>query len=262
MRRLSYTIERMIGECERLSDTDVGWYLQLQAAYLYHANKDEALQKQLKAHELNYYVLKPPSGVNYRRRQAMDSSQAYAVLEWAQRFTEQNALVIETQTVIENLAFGVSANDFEQALDKLACILGFWSERSEKKSTGGPDVLWQLTNGQFLIFEAKDCVDPGRSHINKKEAGQIGHSVNWFREQYSGEPFLPVLIHPSLALANDAVLPNGCKIMRSEDFQAILKSVSEFVGTLASKPSNQWRPSEIEAQIRANGLRTLDLLER
>ena len=256
------TIGSMIDESEDLSDTDVGWYLQLQAAYLYHADKDEALQKQLKAHELNYNVLKPPSGVNYRRRQAMDTNQAHAVLEWARSFTEQNALVIETQTVTHDLAFGVRPNDFEQALDQLARILGFWSERSEKKITGGPDVLWQMTNGHYLIFEAKDCVDVGRSLIHKKEAAQIGHSVNWFKEHYSGEPCSPVLIHPSLVLANDAVLPHGCNVMQSDDLQGILKSVSEFVATLASKPSNQWRPSDIEVQIRANGLRPSDLLER
>ena len=255
-------VRRLINDVENLSETDVAWYLQLEASYLYPVDKADALQKQLKAHELNHNVSRPPSGIQYRRMLAKNTTQAFSILQWMARFTDPNGMVADCQSIVQALNFGVRYDEFEKSLHELAGVIGFQSEQAEKKGTGGPDVLWRLTNGRYLIFEAKDEVYPARAQIYKKEAEQIGHSVTWFKEKYANEGFVPVLIHPSIALARDAVLPEGCKIMRSADLQAILDSVSGFVGTLAGKPANQWRPDEVEGLLRAHQLRPADLVER
>ena len=93
-------IAELIHENKDLTDVDKGWYLQLQAEYLHQSNKVSALEKQLKAHELNLALLKPPEGLNYRKLQAKQTGQAYAVLDWIQQSTEPNALISRANSML------------------------------------------------------------------------------------------------------------------------------------------------------------------
>ena len=89
--RAAQEIGSLINANEGLSDIDVGWYLQLQAEYLHHVDQATALEKQLKAHDLNRNLLKPPAGVNYPKQ----TEQASAILDWVKRSNEPNALISE-----------------------------------------------------------------------------------------------------------------------------------------------------------------------
>ena len=149
-------IARTIDRVNSLSDADKGWYLQLEASYLNHIDKPESQLKQLKAHELNRNVLKPLEGTRYRRIQAKNSNQASAVLAWMKTYNDPNALVAAADTILSDLCFGISFDIFEDALTELAHILGMTGQRVDKEGSGGPDVLWRMTNGHYVIFEAKN----------------------------------------------------------------------------------------------------------
>jgi hypothetical protein len=246
----------------QLPDIDVGWYLQLEAEYLYHVDQTAALEKQLKAHDINRNLLKAPQGVNYRKIQAKQSDQAYAVLDWVKQSTEQNALVFRANGILDDLTFGVSHEAFERALDELAAIIGFASQRPDSEIQRGPDVLWRMTNGHHLIFESKNETDLERQEIYKKEAEQLGHHITWFKQEYPGEVYTPLLIHPSTTLANDAYLEDGAIVMQQLDLQNIAVSVRQFVAVLASKPTDQWTPTEVAAHLHTYRLRPADLLNR
>ena len=243
-----------------LSDIDIGWYLQLQAEYLYHADQNAALEKQIKAHDLNRNLLKPPRGVNYRKIQARQSDQANEVLNWAKQSTEQNALVSRANVILESLAFGVSHETFEQALHNLAGVMGFASQRPDHDVHRGPDVLWRMPNSHYLIFECKNEVYVNRQEIHKNEAEQLGHHITWFKQEYPGELYTPILIHPTTVLAKDAYLEGGTTIMQSSDIQNIVESVRKFVGVLASKPAHHWTTIELSRYLETYRLRPVDLL--
>ena len=245
-----------------LSDIDVGWYLQLQAEYLYHSDQASALEKQLKAHDLNRNLLKTPQGVNYRKIQAKQSDQANEVLNWVKQSTDQNALVSRANVILESLAFGVSHEVFEQALHDLAKVIGFAPQRPDHDVGRGPDVLWRMPNSHYLIFESKNEADVGRQEIYKKEAEQLGHHITWFKHEYPGESYTPILIHPATVLANDAYLEDGTIIMQSSDIQNIAESVRQFAGVLASKPTDQWTSIELSTQLQTYRLRPADLFNR
>jgi hypothetical protein len=216
------------------------------------------LEKQLKAHDLNPVLLKPPEGVGYRKIQARQTEQANTVVEWIGSFIEPNALVAESNRILDSLAFGVPHNVFEQAFADLAVILGFQSQRPEMETGRGPDILWRMPTGGYLIIEAKNQIEVGRQRIYKQEAEQLGHSVIWFTQTYMGEQYTPVLIHPSSVLADDAFVPNGTKVIQNDTLQKIVERVRNFVSALAAKPTSQWTPTEVAAQIAAHALRPVD----
>lgn len=256
---------QVIGELmtsNQLTDIDQGWYLQLEAEYLYHADQTAALEKQLKAHDLNRNLLRPPHGVRYRKIQAKHSSQVYAVLDWLRRSTEPNALVSRANLILDDLAFGIAHDTFEKALDELAGMIGFASQRPDHDVHRGPDVLWRMSNAHHLIFESKNEIDLNRQKIYKKEAEQLGHHITWFKQEYPGEGYTPILVHPSTVLEGDAYLEDGTLIMESENLQSIAESVKLFVVALASKPPESWAPNEISAHLQTYRLRPDDLLNR
>ena len=256
------TIGGMISENNSLSDSDSGWYLQLQAEYLYHVDQTTALEKQLKAQELNRDLLKPPAGINYHKIQSKKTEQAYSILEWIRKSNESNALVVRSNMVFEDLSFGVSYDRFEEALKDLADIIGFQAQRPDKETGRGPDVLWRMTDGQYLIIEAKNQIDLERQNIFKKEADQLGHHVTWFEQEYPGELCTPILIHPSARLAYNAYLPTNAKVIRKGDLQQIVQSVTKFVAALASRPPGRWTVSDIATQLQTYQLRPTDFLNQ
>jgi hypothetical protein len=76
-----------------------------------------------------------------------------------------------------------SANQFEQALERLGSMLGFSTERPEKIHGIGPDVLWLLNENCGLVIEAKSRKFP-KNPLNKDNFGQLLTSVQWFKKEY------------------------------------------------------------------------------
>ena len=258
--RAAQEIGSLINANEGLSDMDVGWYLQLQAEYLHHVDQTTALEKQLKAHDLNRNLLKPPTGVNYRKIQAKQTEQASVILDWVKRSNEQNALVSRANEVLDSLTFGVPHDLFEDSLSKLANIVGFQSQRPEAEANRGPDVLWWMTNDHYLIIEAKQEVNLNRDKIYKSEAEQLGHSVTWFEYTYPGKLHTALLLHPTANLADDAYLPEDSRVVQVQHLEELVKSVREFITALASRPASQWSVSEISSRLETYKLRPSDFL--
>ena len=260
--RAAQEIGNLIKAKEGMADIDVGWYLQLEAEYLHHVDQATALEKQLKAHDLNSNLLKPPTGINYRKVQAKQTDQARAILDWVKRSNEPNALVSRANEVLDSLTFGFPHDLFEDALSKLARIVGFEPQRPEAETNQGPDVLWWMTNDHYLIIEAKQEVNLDRDKIYKAEAEQLGHSVTWFNHNYPGKSHTALLVHPTANLAYNAYLPEGCRVVQPQHLQGLVKSVRDFVTALASKSASQWSVSEISSRLETYKLRPTDFLNQ
>lgn len=257
----SAEISRIVNE--KLSpEADFGWYLQVAAGYHYHLDRVEALDKQIKAYDLNDHLLKPLEGVTYRKVQAKNTSQSREVLNWVQAFTEPNSLRLKAEGVFENLTFGIGSNDFEQALSELAQIMGFQAQRPDEKQGYGPDVLWRMTDGHYLVIEVKNQVELGRSAIYKREAAQLGQHGEWFKREYPNLPYTPVLIHPSATLERGVYLAEGTKVVQADDLNRIVEAVRGFVKALTSKPTNSWSQSDIQRLLTEYGLLPMDFLNK
>ena len=90
----------------------------------------------------------------------------------------------------------------------------------------------------------------------------MGHHVTWFEQEYPGEVYTPILVHPSAALAYEAYLPEKSRVVQQDDLNKIVESVRSFVTALASKPPNQWTVPEVAALLQTYGLRPTELLSQ
>lgn len=183
---------------DKLEKEDKGWYLQLSAFYLYKNDKQASLLKQIKAHEFNTNVSKTIDGIKYRKIDKNMGVQANIVFRNVSEFSEANTVVIYLNGLIDKLKFGIDSNTFEEGFKELGKFIGYNSQRPEKDFRNGlPDVLWQMTNNEYLVIEAKNEVKEDRKLIYKSEAEQITNSYNWFLSEYKGKKGYPILIHPS-----------------------------------------------------------------
>ena len=242
-------LAELVNDDGSLVKDDQGWYMQLQAGYVFHVDRTGSFEKQLKAHELNTSLLKPPAGVRYRRLVERQTQQAANVREWIRGFARPNALVAEASRILDGLMFGLDHNDFEQSFEELATLLGFDGQRPEREYGKGSDVLWRMSDNHYVVIEAKNQVNLNRERIYKADAEQIANSALWFAQEYQGAPFTPMLIHPATTLAGDAFAPQGCKVMQPVLLQMLVARTRTLVASLSSKQADQWSVEEVAAQI-------------
>ena len=59
-------------------------------------------------------------------------------------------------------------------------------KRPDKEWKAGPDNLWALRDGEYLLVECKSEVQPDRKEIVKDETGQMNNACAWFAKHYNG----------------------------------------------------------------------------
>lgn len=223
---------------ERIDNVDIGWYLQLAAFYLYKFDRIRAMEMQLKAHRSNTLLPRPPEGVDYRKIQIELGRQPNKIVEWIKKHTEANALIVSANYTLDKLSFGIPFETFEEEFAKLAKIIGFESQRPEKEYGKGPDVLWQLSDGTYLIISAKN--EGTSTSISKKYADNLSGSLNWFNEEYSSADGIPVIIHPSNKLAFGAYCVEGAMALKPKGLRTLVSNIRSLTVALASKSPDSW----------------------
>jgi replicative superfamily II helicase len=234
---------------------DAGWYLQTGAMLMQTADPAEAQQMQKRAHEYNSALLKPMAGVRYRRVALKAGIQAERVLAWAKEHAEPNAIIVTIADILSRLAFGVEADQFEQAWSELGEALGFEAQRPEKDFGKGPDELWALPGNVYLLAEARNDVKVGRTEIHQSETEQLSNSVNWFRAEYGDEPTLiPILLHPIGILARTAYPPDGSLVIDRESMNKLHDAMTRFAAALAGRAVDSWSAAQIGQLLEDHGL--------
>ena len=190
---------------------------------------------QKRAYELNSHLFVPPEGIQYHRMARVTDSQALRALKHLKSFDNQNDYILELNSVCDRLAFGVEAELFEQALEDVAKIIGIASSRPEKNIGKGPDCLWLNDSEKFLIIEAKSQVDLGRREIYKSESEQLIHSCEWFKQEYERKSGRPVMFHPAISLAREAVFPVEGRVVTPDALRKFVSGVRAFgTGVIAN----------------------------
>jgi len=138
-------------------------------------------------------------------------------------------LRLASEEILSHLSFGVKADTFENAFDQLANILGFVGQRPEKEWKEGPDNLWGLRDGEFLLVECKDEVDLNRGEINEREAEQMNRSCAWFDKHYPGAKVKNVMIIPPRTLSRKTSFTHPVDIIREKGLNKLVRNVRSFI---------------------------------
>jgi hypothetical protein len=253
-------VQRMLDSDPSLDPTDRGWYFQFAAQLLHTIDPTEAQILQQKGHSLNHHLFRPIGGVQYTKLQAPVTSQAEQVLRWVTGFDDPNAIPVAVASALSDIAFGVKASTFEAAWNNLGNMIGFQSQRPEQETGRGPDLLWALSDGVFLVQEAKNDVLLSRPNISKSEVGQLSTSMQWFAKEYPEATGVPVLIHPTSICAPDAYPPNGAKVVTPAGLASFKARLTDLAAGIARKNPDAWTSEGITYLLKAHRLTGGDLV--
>ena len=254
-------LQTLINEASIESDDDKGWYLQEMARYGWRTNRDESERLQIAAHRKNRMLLKPPSGVTIARLEIISHGRTERIIEWIRNYENYPELNANITDILSSLVFGMKADKFENALNKLSRALGFVGERPDKEWKEGPDNLWALDDTHYLLWECKNEVDITRSEINRRETEQMNRSNAWFDRHYHGYNVKRLIIHPSHQVQSAAAFTHDdVEIMREAELRQFVKSIREFFKSFESMNFRDLSIRQIHQLIIIHKLSIPDLL--
>ena len=230
--------EKAMGQLQDLVDqqkiegAERGWYLQEMARYAHAFDKDRSNELQIAAHQMNRHLLKPEYGMVFEPISAKGQKRVERIMAWVKDFASAEELIIEVDAITTNLRFGVVADDFEAAVDRLGRALGFAANRPDKELREGPDNLWALRDGLYWLIECKNQVDANRKEINKHETGQMNNSCAWFKQRYPGAKNSNLMIIWTKVVGPAAGFNQDVRIMRAKKLESLAKNVKGFFGEL------------------------------
>jgi replicative superfamily II helicase len=247
------TIQSLIDN-EITDNEDLGWYLQEMARHLFSYNKLESNKLQIEAHRKNPFLLKPRDGMQIDRITVVSQKRVGRILEWLKQFADSGEIMLRINDILSRLAFGARAERFESALNEIGEALGFECQRPDKQWGQGPDNLWGLRDGEYLLFECKSEVDIRRVEINKKESGQMNNSCAWFKRVYPGTKVTSIMIIPTPRLCAGGGFNDRVEIMRTKELSRFVESVRNFFDEIRSFDIHDLSEAKVQELLDSNGV--------
>ena len=230
--------------CEKLQEyidkycsdeLEKGWYLQQLARFYYKTNRIMSNDMQKAAFKNNNQLLKPKSGIAYKKVSYINQNRLAKVRDFLVQFQNYGELQLATNEILDNLSFGINSNKFESSLQKVGEMLGFISQRPDKDIRKGPDNLWCGVENHYFIFECKNEVSDNREEINKHEAGQMNSHCAWFKSEYGDNVSVSrFLIIPTKNLSYQADFEHDVKIIRKGKLRDLKQNIKHFIDNLHS----------------------------
>jgi hypothetical protein len=141
------------------------------------------------------------------------------------------------QELVEALRYEPDTSDtFEGAIKDVGAILGINTQRPEKDfREKGPDNLWALRGGRFLVIECKNGA-VSEQGISRADLGQLALSMEWFRGRYGDDAEgVPVMIHPLARLAPDAHPVLGMRVIDRTKLNELKAALQGLVRELCAE---------------------------
>lgn len=212
------------------SDAEKGWYLQDVARHLYRSSKVKADEIQASAHKRNHFLLRPKSRASAKIQLPFAQRRIERVVAWLKSHPDPKELLVDIEALLADLRFGVDADTFEAAIQRLGEALGFACERPDKEWKEGPDNLWRIRDNKCLVIECKSEVKLERAEIEKRETEQMNRSAAWHAKHYPGVEAEHVLIIPPKRLASAAALSQHTSVLQKKGLDRLTKNVRAFAG--------------------------------
>ena len=220
-------LQDIVNSCDDLAEK--GWYMQILAKFKYFVSKSESNQIQIAAFKNNNELLKPTTGITYKKIEyPTDDTRIQRMINAVKKYKTYENLNLFVSEQLGNFTFGVEAEKFEKVIHELGLLLGFVCQRPDKEIRMGPDNLWCLGQNQYIMFECKSQVADGRTAISKHEAGQMEEHCAWFEKEYDGMSAMNVMIIPTSMLAEDAFFSHSVMIMRKKGLAELKRGISAF----------------------------------
>lgn len=225
------------------------WLLARKAAFQHAIDADAAQKTLVVAHSMEPGVIKPMHGTTYKQLTPATGQQASALIANHQkRFMDSTSMKLYADELCSDLQFCPDTSDrFEAAVNDLGWFLGISGQRPEKEYKEGPDNLWAMPNGSFLVIECKNGVT-AESGISKKDAGQLGQSIDWFRGRYPASSAVPVMIHPERVLGQGASLVMGMRVIDMSGLDKLRNNLRAFAKQLVD-PDVSANASEVAKRL-------------
>jgi len=235
-------------------DQTRGFLKQQLATYINFVDTTKAQETQLSALGLNYRLLKPLAGVNYKKLNGPASTQSTAAVAFMKRFLEGNDLVIWTNGVLDELRWGEEqSHRFEAAIRDLGWLLGFGSQRPEEEVGRGPDNLWAMGDLKYLVIECKSGATEAPK-VSKKDTNQLNGSIVWFQSEYDAScSCWPLMVHPKTVFENAASPDPSIRIIEDGGLTRLRDAVRKYVAAIASG-GDYGSPDAVSKQLNANKL--------
>jgi hypothetical protein len=259
--KLAVQILQSLVDAEIKDDEDRGWYLQEMARYSFRFNKPESNKLQVEAHRKNQFLLKPRDGMQIDRITVVSQKRVGRIQKWIEQFADSNELMLRVNDILSRLVFGARAERFESALHEIGEAIGFECQRPDKQWGQGPDNLWGLRDGEFLLFECKSEVDIKRAEINKKESGQMNNSCAWFKRLYANGEATNIMIIPTAKLSAGGGFNDPVEIMRTKELSRLVTSIRDFFDGIRRFDLRDLSGAKIQEALDSNGLSVDSLLE-
>ena len=186
----------------------------------------------------NPRVTKPIKGIQYRKLNQSATDQAHLCSSYLNnKFDNPNKIIIAVDDLLESLIFKPETSDiFEESLKEIAFYLGFKGQRPEVEFRRGPDVIWEVGELKYFVFECKNGVKEDVKNINKHDCNQLNGSGVWFTDNYGQAfRFTPILIHRVVQIEHAASLNEKTKIIDEEKLVLLRKNILEFIKSVCSE---------------------------
>ena len=243
-----------------LTNADKGWYLQEMARYKYQLSNFEANKLQVEAHGMNQYLMRPHTGMVFRPLLVISQARMASIIGWIRKHANFEELSLHVDEIFADLRFGVKADSFEQAFADLGEALGFSSERPDKTWKEGPDNLWCVRDGEYLLVECKNEVLLSRPTITKSETGQMNNYCAWFGNKYKGAKVTRIIIIPQAKVAKGTGFNEDVFVMREKHLKRLTTNCRAFFNEFNNLGFDSLSEDKIQEFANAHKLSVDDLL--
>ena len=217
-----------------LDQSEKGWYLQSKARFEYNLNKTNSIATQKVAHKYNDGLLLPNEIINYEKLEYIDGNRNQEILNQIKMYRTHEELLREVQTKLDYLSFGQKAEKFENSLDFIGKLLGYVTDRPDKKIRKGPDNLWCVRSNEFFLFECKSEIKESRESLNKTEIGQFNNHCGWFEEQYGKQVSVRrFILSPTLKISYESNFTHEVQIIRKGKLEQLKRNILSFIKELS-----------------------------
>ena len=240
---------------EYIGKKEKAWYYQMAAQLMYLGNKVEANNLQNKACDITTQMFHPYDTHVYKKIKSK-GIQGASVRKGIEGFSTSQDVVLYVKELINSLQYNpdIKAQRFENSLAKLGRFLGFSAQMPEQELGNGPDVLWCMTDGIYLILEAKSRSI--HEEITRDNIGQLLISEEWFKGQYPDKKgdYFAVTLQPTNKKGENVNVSEQTKVLDLPSLEKLHQNLRSFANALQGKLNNSHTDSEINQLLIAYDL--------
>lgn len=227
--KLTQRLQDFIDNYCSLSE-EKGFYLQLLARATYNYSKSQSTKYQTAAYKKNHSLLLPNSINPVEKINPLIAVKRIDnIINQVKSYKNFENFMNAANEIFSSLSFGTKSKTFEMAIDELGKILGFETDRPDEFYKKGPDHLWAVKENLYYLIEDKSEDSESRDKINKAETGQMNNSVAWFKQNYPGSKYIPIMVIPTKYPDPAGGFNDDVRIMRKKSLNLLKNNFINFV---------------------------------